>query len=188
MEKNNAEKIQKVSRVLKWIVTFLIAAFPIANASFWLLNGFPSLSGLLDFQLIPNFLEGRMLPLSQLSPMVKFCGFLVNLLPVAIAMAALSWLRKLFLAYERLVFFSSECVRYFRNMGWTLLAGQLLYPFYCALISLTLTLTNPPGQRMISIAFGLHQAAMLTIALAMLLISWIMDEGKKLQEEQEATI
>jgi hypothetical protein len=181
------QKISHMARLLKWIVVGLMGFLPLLTAAYWMLDGFPGLT-VFQVRMIPYLGEAYIPALSQLSPPVKFSAFLVTLIPVGVAMLALDALRRLFTYYERLEIFSQNCVRCIRRFGWMLLVGQIIHPFYCGLISLVLTSGNPPGHRMLVVSIGLLQMGILAIAAAILLISWVMEEGRKLYEEQAATI
>lgn len=184
---SNVSKIQKMSKSLKWIAAGLMIALPVVDVGYWILGGFGS-SPIFQFDFIPAMTAAEIPPLSQVPPLFKFYGFLATLIPVGIALVAINALRKLFELYERFEIFSANCVGYIRVVGWMILAGQLTYPIYCGLMSLVLTFSNPPGHRMITVAIGLTQLGLIILGSSILLISWIMEEGKKLQEEHEATI
>ncbi|NGX60159.1 MAG: hypothetical protein KR126chlam3_01325 [Chlamydiae bacterium] len=180
------QRIVKWSNILKWI--FLVAAIllPVANAGFWITNGYPILEKFTDPNFIPKI--PGMKPLFELSAMTKFFGFLVSLLPTAIDMAALLLLAKLFAIFEKLDFFSQKSVQTIKKIGGCILLNQAFYPVYMAILSITLTWENPTGQRMLSIALGSKQIALFVVGLSILLVSYVMDEGRKLQEEQASTI
>lgn len=118
----------------------------------------------------------------------KFYGFLVSLIPAGVILAVLYCLIRLFRFYEKGVIFSIENVRMIRNMGYLLLVGQLLHPVYDVLMSLVLTWHNPVGHRMIGISEGSMNIGIVMIGLLIILVSWIMTEAQKLQEEQQLTI
>ncbi len=56
------------------------------------------------------------------------------------------------------------------------------------LISLCLSMANPPGHRVIALTFDAVSIAILITGSIVILISWIMLEGAKLEEEQAHTI
>lgn len=180
----HTKKIQSLSRLLKWVSWTLVYTLPLFNAAFWIFDGFPQ--SILNFQLFP-LIEGGT-PLHELSHTLKFYGFLTTLIPIGMILLILIGVVKLLRSYEKLVLFSQECVRHFRKIGRLLLIGQIIYPLYSALISLILTISNPPGSRMIVVSFGLHQMALFIVALAILLISYIMEEGYLLKQEQASVI
>jgi len=85
--------------------------------------------------------------------------------------------------------FTMRHVKYIRNIGYALLAGQLLVqPFYQFAMGLVLTLNNPPHHRFAAISFDQTNIGILLTAFLVVLISWIISEGCKLREEQQLTI
>ena len=56
------------------------------------------------------------------------------------------------------------------------------------LIILMATLSNPPGHRYISLNFGTPNLEVLFWGMLVIVISWIMAEGYKLQKDQDLTI
>ena len=80
-------------------------------------------------------------------------------------------LNRLFKLYERGIIFAKENVRCVNAQGWSM-AG-------CGLIQIALQLFWAHKN------FSLYR---LGIGLLILLIAWIMDEGRKIQEEQELTV
>ena len=50
------------------------------------------------------------------------------------------------------------------------------------------TLSNPPGHRYISLNFGTPNLEVLFWGMLVIVISWIMAEGYKLQKDQDLTI
>ena len=186
--KDSTKKIRTLSSVLK--IVFLFAAFslPIITAGAWITDGYPFLNPVIHWSIIPEITSAVIKPLAEMAASTKFVGFLISLIPVAFQTAALALLVKLFGLFERFEFFSQECVTCIRKLGFCLLIGQLVYPFYIALLTLALTINNAPGERNISVAFGTEQMNLVVIATIIILVSWIMNEGRKLQEEQAATI
>ncbi len=184
------QKIQRLSRLLK--VAFFIAAcsLPILTAGYWVSNGYPFLKPWMYWNEMPEIsMQGVYIkPIMEMDGGVKFLAFLVSLIPTSISVVALLFLAKLFRSYEQLEIFSKTSVQCLRKIGYCVVLNQLIHPFYYALMSLTVTFSNPPGQRMVAVAVGPEQVKFLVVGASILLISWVMEEGRKLQEEQEATV
>jgi hypothetical protein len=51
-----------------------------------------------------------------------------------------------------------------------------------------LTWKNGPGERILAMSFSSNNIVVILIACIVILISWIMAEGHKLQEEHEYTV
>lgn len=177
--------IVKLSRALKWTALAAMVFLPLLNVLYWATDGLFGHS-LFDLSPIPNI--PHLQPLSALQTWQKVVGCLVSMVPTGLSVLALLWLHRLFSCYERLEIFSTGAVRNIRNFALTLISIQLLHPFYCASISPVLTLTNEPGKRMIIAELGPAHIALIAVALAVWLIAWVMDEGRKLQQECEGTI
>ncbi|HEY2811656.1 MAG TPA: DUF2975 domain-containing protein [Rhabdochlamydiaceae bacterium] len=186
--KHSTHKIQRLSRIFK--IVFLICAFalPVIDAGFWITNGYPFLKPWMRWDPFYHFDNLPIKPLPEMDVLIKFFGFLISLLPASLNICAFILLAKLFHCYEQLEIFSRSTVLILRKLGICILLNQLLFPFYVAIFSLALTITNPPGFRNISVAFGPEQVNLLIIGSLIILVSWIMDEGRKLQEEQASTI
>ncbi len=182
-------KIKRVSRILRYLTIFYLCLVPILTAIFWICDG-QTIHPLLNIHLWPEgFIADSLLtPIPMMATSTKIFAFLVSLIPNAFSVLALYFLAKLFRLFEEMEFFSQHSVGTLRRIGFSLLAGQLTFPIYTALLSLTLTLSNPPGQRVIAVSFGTAEFNWTALALVIILISWIMDEGRKLQEEQAATV
>ncbi len=181
------KKIVRVSRLLKWVAIGVCASLPLLEAGYWMTGGYPFLDPFFKFSALPSFGE-RVLLWSDLNELQKFLAFLINFIPLSFSMLSLAYLSQLFASFERLSFFEKKNVRIMKKAGWALVWGQILFPFYIALLSLTLTCRNPIGERNISIAFGPDQLEILAIGLSILLVSWVFEEAVKIREEQEATV
>lgn len=95
------------------------------------------------------------------------------------------FLIKLFQLYERTEIFTLRNVTYIRNIGYAMLVKQLLNPVYQGLITGALTFNNPHGYRYATIGFGSTDLIAIVTALIIILVSWIMAEGCKLNDEQK---
>ncbi len=100
----------------------------------------------------------------------------------------LYFLSQLFQLYEQGVIFSNQNVKYFKKIGYLLLAYQLIDIICSGLLSLILTMGNPPGFRTITVNFSGTNLTVLLTAFMIILISWIMTEGCHLHEEQSLTV
>lgn len=182
-------KIQKLSKILQVVALVAMLGTPICVAIFWIAQGQIDLT-YFQLDLLPKMVseEGHLRPLTELQPIYRIGGFLVSLIPAGITMVICYYLAKLFGLFAKMEIFTQASVMCIQRMGWTLLAGQFLHPLYVALMSLVLSISNPEGERFIAVEMGLAEIKMIAVALGILCISWIMEEGRKLQEEQAATV
>jgi len=118
----------------------------------------------------------------------NFMAALVSAVPLCVVLFIIYSLIKLFKLYEQGEIFSLANVRYFRNIGYAMLALQVVDPFYQLAMGYVLTVNNPPGKGYMAITFDQNNIEGVLCALVIILISWIMAEGCKLREEQQLTI
>ena len=182
------QRIAKVSRVFRIIFQMLLILMPLFTIISWLILPdqlrLSSSIGSIAYNPIPNDLNVPAL----ITPMTRVLGFLINMLTVGINMSIFYFLVRLFRNYEREQIFSLTNARLIRKVGYALLVWQILRPIQTALMSLMLTWHNPPGQRELLVSFSSNNLAVILIACIVILISSVMAEAYKLQQEQEYTI
>ena len=188
---DSATKIRRLSKILKIIFAIAACGAPVLTAGIWVSDGFPFLKPWFDMTQYPEMLRSGpalIKPYAELTATTKLLGFLISLIPTTFFTFAFFLLHRLFGLFEKLNFFSQESVLCIRKIGFCLLIGQLVFPFYIGLLSLALSFGNTPGSRFISLGFGTEQMTLTIVALIIILVSWIMNEGRKLQEEHAATV
>lgn len=200
-------RIKRVSHFFRVLFQFLLVALPLTLIYAWATSpeSIVLLGGMIDISFIPQayhhnairtvlahgsqsaiqIQDGIMHPLSSLE---RLMGFGLSAIPMTIELYIIYSLIKLFKLYELGEIFSIKNVRYIRNIGYALLIGQLINPFYEALMGIVLTLHNPPGHRYAMISFHQTNIGIIFTGLLVILISWIMAEGYKLREDQQLTI
>ena len=181
-------RIAYISRIFRLLFQIVFVFMPLFTIVSWLV--LPSTLHLgvagngLSYSPIPEALHIAYVMTSG----IKVLGFLINMLTVGTAMLILYFLIKLFRNYERQQIFSLANVRILRNVGYTLIIWQILIPIQQALLSVVLTWNNGPGQRFLAANFSSNNLVVILIACIVILISWIMAEAHKLQEEHEYTV
>ncbi|XPV76386.1 MAG: DUF2975 domain-containing protein [Desulfovibrio sp.] len=191
-------KIQRVSRAFKYIFLILLTLIPTTNMVFWLLcvpPGFPFPEELLIeiFRLFNTPLAA--MPHGSLTPTMKIAGFCGSFITSAMTMYALYSMIRLFNLYEKGFIFTKANVLWIRRAGWALLFSEFLSPIQQAVSTYVLTSANAVGERFIAISFGQIDITIMIVAFVVLLVSWIMEEGrhldiekKRLEEEQSLII
>jgi len=109
--------------------------------------------------------------LSSDSPLVPWPVLLLGVIHWGLIACGLIVLNRLFKLFELGSFFKMQNVRYLKTLGFVVTASGL--------IQTTLELLSPTHV----LNFGL-----LAIGAMVLLIAWIMDEGRRIQEEHELTV
>lgn len=181
-------RIARISRMFRLLFQIVLVFMPLFTVLSWIL-----VPNALDLGTGGNGISYSPIPASlhidyTMTSGIKVLGFLANMLTVGTAMVMLYFLIRLFRNYERHQIFSLANVRIIRNVGYTLIIWQILIPIQQALLSVVLTWKNGPGERILAANFSSNNIAVILIACIVILISWIMAEGHKLQEEHEYTV
>lgn len=178
MENQDLQRIQRVSHRFRLLFTTLVVILPIVTLVYWLgFNQFPQ-----EFIPLPVRAE------TELSLHARLLGFVFSMLPVGVVIAAMHILARLFSLYEKGIVFSTMTVKYFRQLGYVLMMWVLASLLYLPMLSHVVTSANPLGHRMIVAQLGLSDFTILAMGAIVLLISWVMDEARKLEEEQAHTV
>ncbi len=177
----NAQRIINVSSKLRKICIGLIFCLPILSVLFWV-----------DFNRLYAMM-GQMIPLPvrldhELTVRTRFFAFLTNMPPLGVSIYGLLKLKELFRLYEKGFIFTKENVDCFRSFGRTLIVWVACDVASNTLLSIALTIDNPPGRRVIAVGLNSGEFAGMFVGAVVLIISWVMDEGRKIQEEQALII
>ncbi|MBI2707292.1 MAG: DUF2975 domain-containing protein [Proteobacteria bacterium] len=186
-------RIQKVSSYLLIISNLLLIALPLFILSLWLFMETLPIKEAISEGLFFDFVrtpEGVVnLSMIKWNPLTKFIGFMasfVGLLPILLGLFVL---KAVFRKYQKGEIFNAYNARYYKYLGWLFFLNALIArPLSDMLEVLAVTLSNPPGHRYITLGFGTPNVEGLLCGLVIIVISWVMVEGYKLQEEQEFVI
>ena len=172
----NAQRITKVSRKFRIACTGLIFCLPALNGLFWTFFN----------HVYPKM---HMIPLPvrvdhEVSAFCRFLAFFADMIPLLATVYGLLKLRDLFLLYENGSFFTERNVACFRSLGKTLLVWVGCDIVRYSLLSVILTLGNPPGQRLLTIGLNSGEFSGVFVGMVVLIVSWVMDEARKLEEDR----
>ena len=123
--------------------------------------------------------------LQDLTGLQKFLGFLISMIPASFSLLILYNLIKLFKRYEHLIIFSKQSVIYIRNIAYCLILREITTPIYQALLSLTVTWNLPKDQHLVYMSLSTSNISVIMLGVLTILISWIMLEATKLNEENK---
>lgn len=138
------------------------------------------------FNIIPKAYQSYVL--GPLSASDRIAGFFITAVPAILKLMMFYFLIKLLSLYAKFEFFSENNVRYIKQAGYSLLLFQLLNPLCEFALGFVITANNPPGLRFARLALTELNVGLILTSLIIILISWIMAEGVKLQNEQQLTI
>lgn len=175
----NLTQIKGVSRKIAYILWITLFCLPIITIIYWAL-----------FNILPASLKMD-LPTSiikDLSFSTRLLAFIVALIPLAIKMTGLWILIKLFHLYQRGNIFTLDNVVCFRQLGITLIVWFLSTPIHIALLSIALTFQNQPGERLIAVGVESSDVTALVTGVMLIVVSWVMDKGRELEDEHQLTI
>lgn len=179
MKNENIDRIQRVSHKFRLLFSALIFCIPITILMYWLFfNHLP-----IGFKAELPVAVNQALPFKTL-----LLAFLVSLIPTSVAMYGVINLKELFKLYEKAIVFSERNVRCFRRLGYTLIYWVVANLIFVILISIVLTFNNTQGERMIVAQFGISDFGALIIGAVVVLVSWVMNEAAKLEDEQVHTV
>ena len=176
----NSERIQRASKRLGYLLLVIFWIMPVINALVWIfINRLPEL---MYRNMLPYFVSVP-LPASA-----RLMGFAVVMIPTAVVMSGVFYLMRLFKLYEQGQIFRLANVRCYRNLSRVLLWWFAAGIVHKSLLSVALTLHNPPGRRILTLELGSSDLTALLVGGILAIIAWVMEEGRKLQEEQDLTI
>jgi hypothetical protein len=161
-------KIQTISRWMLILFNIILVLMPVKILF---------MSGLLDFFHTQwTYTSGSIAILSAI----------LEISPLALGIV---FLKSIFKSYRKGNIFSAHNARYYQRIGILLeLDALLIKPLSNMLMELALTLSNPPGQRLISITFTEFNFLEIFSGIIVIVISWVMLEGLRLQEENKLTV
>lgn len=160
----------------------LLAASPLYYSAYW------AFINILPETLVSVNVDSTLLVSNHLPIKFLLIGFAISLLPLSALMYGLMNIRRLFSLYMEGLFFSFEHVRILKQTSIALLSWVLLSMIYESAKSILFSLGNPPGQRVVSVSFGSSEITNLLVAGIVIIIAWVMDEGRIITEEQHLTI
>ncbi|MBM3857610.1 MAG: DUF2975 domain-containing protein [Verrucomicrobia bacterium] len=186
------QKIKNVSRFGSSIATTLLVAMPFFYIAKWIFidhSIIKQLSGLGICFAIKGptaFVKPWMI---SWTPGLKLFGLgadLIGHLPVWMGLLVL---KLIFKNYSEGNIFTATNARCYQYLAGIFLLNAIVFkPIFDTMMVLVATLHNPPGQRILSIAFTVTNIQDILWGGVVIIIAWVMSEASKLQEEQQLTI
>ena len=173
------ERIQRISRRLAGLCVLLAIGVLVAVVLYWTLADATSMG----WRWLGGITEPR-----ELTPAVRIVGLAAMLLPVAAVIAGLLHLRRLFRLYSGGLMFGAKNVAALRGVGWSCISFGAAQVLFRPLVSVGLTAFNPAGQRVVTVGVDTGTVVALVLGGVFLVITWVMDEARKIDEEQALTV
>ena len=176
---DNLDRIKRASARLRLAARLMFWGAPLVCAAYWAffndLHAFMKPSHLLDWR-------------PDLPGLNRLLCFVAAMLPTGVAMLGFATLGRLFGLYGAGELFSARNVDCYRRLGRTLLYWALAVFLSTPLLTLAASVGMPPGQRRITLGIGSVELMAVFAGAAALVISWVMDEGRGIEEERALTI
>lgn len=176
----------KPSRRLAFMLRVIFYAYPFALLGLWLLFNPTETDNWMNAKLIGSVIDVNRI--AELRTWQRVACFGASMLTGGVTMYVLHSLHRLFRTYSQGIIFGPETVACYRAIGYGLIIQQLLSLPEQALQSLILSWYNPAGQRFIALGADEADISLVVVGIMVIIISRIMDEGRKIQEEQQYTI
>lgn len=178
---DNLSKIKTFSRMFRMLISLLLFAVPVYYTLYWIfLNDLPSSFISVNIETGPAH--------APLPPSLRLAGFAAGMFPLAALLFGMVNIRKLFLFYSQGNIFSFDHVQIFKKISRALLLWVFFSIVYASVNSVLFSLSNPPGERVLSIGIGSPEITVIVLAGIVSVIAWVMDEGRILAEDQKLTV
>ena len=177
------QRLSAISRLLGWVCIALMVFLPVSVLVAWL--GYDTMGPSLVDRL--GLSRDHAIP-EHLSPQQVGLGLAVMMAPVCIMVFGLWHLRHLLSGFGAGRIFTADNTRALKIFAWSVLAVIVVQFFTDALLSLVLTLNNPPGQRVLALGFSTDQVVAFFFGAVFVLIARVLEEGRKLADENASIL
>ncbi|MCP4114368.1 MAG: DUF2975 domain-containing protein [Desulfobacteraceae bacterium] len=178
--KENELRIRGMSRKLRKLFQIGLYLLPAMPILYWLFyNHLPPMmqDGAVG--------DGAPAFLAVNSRVIAFAGEIPAIL---VMLFALKSLKALFSLYEKGIYFEAENVKQFRLLGKLALWGVLTDAVNETFLILAKTINNPPGEKVLAIGISSDHVKLMVVACIIMLIGMVMDEGRKIKDENQLTV
>lgn len=137
-------------------------------------------------------MANQMIPTAAISFPLSNSSRLFLVLMTALVAAPTYWglfaLRRFLKACCAEEYLSSDNSRYLKRFAFGLIGSALLSPVSSAVLSVLLTMHNPPGQRMLAIGLGSHQLMLAAIGVLLFILANLLKRASLIAEENAQII
>jgi len=176
---DNRSRIQQVSHRFKLLFIALLFIIPLTEFVHWLFyNQLPTN----HFFLLHDQIK------DELSLSMRLQLFLASLIPIGILTYGVFNLIKLFGLYEKKIVFNTENVCLYRRLGFVAISWVISKFIYLPICSIIISFHQSDNKLSISLGLQSVDLFVLVTGAIVILVSWIMDEARRLEEEQAYTV
>ena len=173
------QKLGKIIRILASVAFYFIMVIAVIAIPLLLFVSIP------DDASTKIAFNGLDIPFRNPDIISRILLCLVFILPVLVFETATFYVIKLFKLFEKGIIFARENVQYIKSISKMLILWAFAKPFADYGAHEFAKFTKMSAD--LDVSIGIDGTA-LVVGIFILIVSWIMDEGRKLQEEQELTI
>jgi hypothetical protein len=174
-ENLHPQRIQRLSRTLAQACLVLIVALPLAVIGYWLVADTAHLTASAQLPVRA--------PQAPLQDWQRGAGALITLVPLTLLLIGLAQARQCFRRFAAGEVFSTNTVRCLQRFAGWVMASVAASMVAGSIISVLLTLNNPPGMRQLVISVGTDQIFTLFFAGMVWLMAAVIGQGQTLAEE-----
>ncbi|MNY55058.1 hypothetical protein D3C86_1910030 [compost metagenome] len=84
--------------------------------------------------------------------------------------------------------FGERNVTALRGCGWSMILFSVAQVLVDPAVALALSAGNPPGERAITVGISAGMVVAAVVGGVLLVIAWVMDEARKINDEQQLTV
>lgn len=174
--------LERLSVISRWLSRLCVALMVLLPASV--------LASWLYFDMFGPGLAARLgvAGTTDPQPVQVVLGILVMMIPVGIMVFGLWNLRRLLLGFGAGRIFTLENTRSLRIFAWSVLAVIVAQFFTDAALSVVLTFDNASGQRSLTLTFSTEQFLALFVGAVFVVIARVLEEGRKLADDNAAIL
>ena len=177
--------IQKYARLLKFLIMFVGIPFFLGSFIFkWLWNSVFVFNSIKDCALASANLTHS--PVNHIpSVILRVVAATIDGVSALLFLWGAIYFIKLLTLYCKTEFFSANILTLYRKIIWIGFIWTLYNPLKHTLLSLVTTITNPPGQRILSVCFRSEDLFHIFIVGSFVILNALMHEAYKIKQEQD---
>ena len=116
--------------------------------------------------------------------LTRIFGFTLTIIPTTLMIMGLLSLQEFLSNLQKSDYFNPNNPTLLRKFAYMLLWSTLARPLIGALVSIVITINNPPGQRTVAFSLGTDEISGVFVALLIILLSLLMAESKSSIDER----
>ncbi len=171
---SNMERVKHLSKMMRNVSTFFLWLVPISILLLWY-----------DFAVAQEFgfFHRVASPSEHTGPLNYVLGFAISMTVAALVIGAIYHLRKFFIFGSEGRIFSAESGASLHKFSKYMILYSLLSIPTESLLGVVMTMSNPAGERMLSISLQPYDVTMIFLSFVFFAISWVFKESVVIAEE-----